>query len=409
VAFAVESQMDLLAARLGIDPLEFRERNRLRKGDRVLSGQILEGEPAYDETLAAVRPYWTEALMRCSEFNEAGGPLRHGVGLASIWYGIGGGGGGPVPGLDPAATVGRAPGRAAVDLLDDGSIFVRTSAMDLGQGAATAMALVAAGVLDQPLACVGAGSGDTSTSPDAGPTVGSRVTFIVGNAVRAAAESLREGILATASELLGVPADGLELCEGYVQVRRHPETRVALSDVAGARRDAGLANTFDGYYDPELPAFDASGDLGEPYAMFVTGTQMAEVEVDTKSGEIRVLRMVAAHDVGRPVFAEGVVGQVEGGVAMGIGFALKEEFLPGETTGFKQYRIPRTRDVPEIVTILVGEAREPKELEMKGVGECSNMVTAPAITNAIAQATGYRVVSLPARVPGPHDGTEGRP
>jgi CO/xanthine dehydrogenase Mo-binding subunit/aerobic-type carbon monoxide dehydrogenase small subunit (CoxS/CutS family) len=409
VAFAVESQMDLLAARLGIDPLEFRERNRLRKGDRVLSGQILEGEPAYDETLAAVRPYWTDALTRCSEFNEAGGPLRHGVGLASIWYGIGGGGGGPVPGLDPAATVGRAPGRAAVDLLDDGSIFVRTSAMDLGQGSATAMALVAAGVLDQPLARVAAGSGDTSTSPDAGPTVGSRVTFIVGNAVRAAAESLREGILATASELLRESADGLELCDGYVQVRRHPETRVALSDVAGARRDAGLANTFDGYYDPELPAFDASGDLGEPYAMFVTGTQMAEVEVDTRSGEIRVLRMVAAHDVGRPVFAEGVVGQVEGGVAMGIGFALKEEFLPGETTGFKQYRIPRTRDVPEIVTILVGEAREPRELEMKGVGECSNMVTAPAITNAIAGATGYRVVSLPARLPGPHDGTEGRP
>ena len=399
VAFAVESQMDLLAEELGIDPLEFRDRNRLRKGDRVLSGQVLERDPAYDETLAAVRPYWVEAQKRCSEFNETGGPLRRGAGVASIWYGIGGGGGGPIPGLDPAATVGRAPGRAAVDLLGDGSIFVRTTAMDLGQGAATAMALIAAEQLGQPLLRVGAGSGDTATSPDAGPTVGSRVTFIVGNAVREAASSLRDGILTTGSGLLGEPAGQLELCDGYVRTRRDPERQVPLSEVSLARRRAGLPNTFEGYYDPELPAFDAGGDTGEPYAMFVTGTQMAEVEVDTRSGDVRVLRIVAAHDVGKPVFEEGVIGQVEGGVAMGIGFALTEEFVPGQTAGFKQYRIPRTRDVPEIVTILVGEDSEPPEFQVKGVGECSNMVTAPAITNAIAQATGYRVVKLPARLP----------
>jgi aldehyde oxidoreductase len=399
VAFAVESLMDLLAAKLRMDPLEFRERNRLRKGDRALSGQILNTEPAYRETLEAVRPYWIEGLERCSQFNGTGGAVRRGVGVASIWYGIGGGGGGPVPGLDPEATVGRAPGRAGVDLLDDGSVFVRTSAMDLGQGSATAMALIAAGELGLPLERVAAGSGDTSTSPDAGPTVGSRVTFIVGNAVRAAAASLRDGIMATSSEILGCPTAGLELCDGYVRIRRHPEARVTLSDVALARRDAGVPNTFDGYYDPVLPEFDAGGDLGEPYAMFVTGTQMAEVEVDTKSGQVRVLRMIAAHDVGKPVFEEGVIGQVEGGVAMGIGFALKEEFVPGETTGFKQYQIPRTRDVPEIVTILVGGTGEPAELRVKGVGECSNMVTAPAITNAIAHATGYRVSKLPARLP----------
>ena len=399
VAFAVESQMDLLAGKLGIDPLEFRNRNRLRKGDRVLSGQALEREPGYDETLEAVRSYWAESLERCSEFNETGGSLRRGVGVASIWYGIGGGGGGPVPGLDPAATVGRAPGRAAADLLEDGSVLVRTSAMDLGQGMATAMALIAAEELGQPLGRVAVGTGDTSTSPDAGPTVGSRVTFIVGNAVRAAAASLRDGILATSSELLECPADELELCDGSVRTLRRPDRHVTLTEVALARRGAGLPNSFDGYYDPELPEFDAGGDLGEPYAMFVTGTQMAEVEVDTRSGDVRVLRMVAAHDVGRPIFEEGVVGQIQGGVAMGIGFALKERFVPGQTTGFKQYQIPRTRDVPEIVTILVGRADEPAELHVKGVGECSNMVTAPAITNAIAHATGYRVVSLPARLP----------
>jgi CO/xanthine dehydrogenase Mo-binding subunit/aerobic-type carbon monoxide dehydrogenase small subunit (CoxS/CutS family) len=402
VAFAVESQMDLLAEQLGIDPLEFRERNRLRRGDSVLSGQVLERDPAFDATIEAVRPYWLEGLARCRESTGSPGTLRRGVGVASIWYGIGGGGGGPVPGIDPTATVGRAPGRAAVDLLDDGSISVRTGVIDFGQGTATAMGLIAAEELGQPLAGVAVFLGDTATSPDAGPTVGSRVTFLVGNAVRAAAGRLREAILATAGELLGRPAAELDPAQGYVGSRRDPEARVALSEIARARARANLPNTFDGYFDIELPAFDPVGEKGEPYAMYVTGTQMAEVEVDTKSGHVRVLRIVAAHDVGRPIFVEGVIGQIEGGIAMGLGFALEEEFVPGQTTGFKQYQIPRTRDIPEIVTILVGDTGEPPELHVKGVGECSNMVTAPAITNAIAHATGHRVLRLPARLPA-HD------
>jgi len=132
------------------------------------------------------------------------------------------------------------------------------------------------------------------------------------------------------------------------------------------------------------------------------GTQMAEVEVDVATRAVRVLRVVAAHDVGRPAFLEGVVGQIEGGIAMGVGFALTEEFVPGATNGFKQYRIPRMRDVPEMVTILVGgdgNAWEPAELQLKGVAECSNMVVAPAIANAIVDATGQRMVDLPVRLP----------
>jgi CO/xanthine dehydrogenase Mo-binding subunit len=110
--------------------------------------------------------------------------------------------------------------------------------------------------------------------------------------------------------------------------------------------------------------------------------------------------LVAAHDVGRPVFVEGVIGQIEGGIAMGLGFALKEDFVPRETRGFKQYQIPRTRDMPEVVTILVGGTGEPPELQVKGVAECSNMAVAPAIANAIAHATGHRILELPARLPG---------
>ena len=399
VAFAIESQMGQLAERLGMDPLEFRLRNGLRKGDRLLSGQVLARDPAYDATLDAVRPHWLEALQRCDASVNAPGTRRRGVGVASIWYGIGGGGGGPVPGQDPALTVGRGPGRAAVDLLDDGSITLRTGAVDLGQGTATAMGLLVAEELGLPLERVRVELGDTATCPDAGPAVGSRLTFFVGNAVRNAAADLREAILGTAGGLLARPIGELELSDGRARIRGAADDGIPLAEIARARHAAKLANTFDGYFDADVPAYQVSAERGEPYAMYVSGTQMAEVEVDTKTGTVRVLRVVAAHDVGRPVFPEGVVGQIEGGIVMGVGFALTEEFVPGATRGFKQYQIPRTRDVPEMVTILVGRTGESPQLDLKGVAECSNMVAAPAIANAIAHATGHRVLDLPARVP----------
>ncbi len=405
-AFAIESQIDRLAGALGMDPLELRERNRLRKGDRLLSGQVLDRDPAYSATIDAVRPFWREARERCAAGRSGSGAgragsLRRGVGAASIWYGIGGGGGGPVPGQDPALTVGRGPGRAAVDLLPDGSIAVRTGAVDLGQGTASAMCHIAAEEIGVPLERVTARLADTATCPDAGPTVGSRVTLFVGGAVRDAAADLREAILGTAGSLLARPVGELEIRAGRVCVRGDGDDGgVALSEVARARADAGRSNSFEGVFDPVLPAFDPRSGLGEPYAVYVTGTQVAEVEVDTRTGAVRVLRVVAAHDVGRPAFLEGVVGQIEGGIAMGVGFTLTEEFVPRETAGFKQYRIPRTRDVPEMVTILVGDPDEPAALHVKGVAECSNMPVAPAVANAIADAIGWRPVRLPVRLEG---------
>ena len=400
VAFAVESQMDQLAERLGMDPLDFRMRNRLRQGDRLMSGQVLEHDPAYAATIEAVRPHWLAALERNAAPGDRPDTRRRGVGVASIWYGIGGGGGGPVPGMDPAATVGRGPGRAALDLFLDGSISVRTGAVDLGQGSSTVMGLIAAGELGVPFERITVQTGDTATCPDAGPAVGSRVTFFVGNAVRNAAADLREAILGTASGLLDRPFGELELRDGCVGTRGDAQDGISLSEIARARAEAGRGNTFDGYFDADVPAFDVGSGLGEPYAMYVSGTQMAEVEVDTRTGAVEVLRVVAAHDIGRPAFVEGVVGQIEGGIAMGLGFALKEDFVPRETRGLKQYRLPRTTDMPEMVTILVGGSGEAPELEVKGVAECSNMVVAPAIANAIANAIGHRVVDLPVRLEG---------
>jgi CO/xanthine dehydrogenase Mo-binding subunit len=397
VAFALESQLDLLAAELGIDPLELRRRNRLRAGDRLLSGQVVERDPAYEATIEAVEPHWREAVERCARWNERLGSRRRGVGVASVWYGIGGGGGGPVAGQDPSLTVGRGPGRAAVELLPGGSVEVRTGAMDLGQGSATVMATLAAEELGLAPAQVAVVLGDTAAGPDAGPTVGSRITFFVGNAVRIAADRLRDAALETASGILGRPSVELELRDGRV-VARGAGGGVPLAEIAEVRAAARLPTAFEGCFDADVPAYQVSPERGEPYALYVSGTQLAEVEVDTATGAVRVLRVVAAHDVGRPVFPEGVVGQVEGGIAMGIGFALTEEFVPGVTRGFTDYRIPRTRDMPEMITILVGDDAEPAALQLRGVAECSNMVVAPAIASAIARATGQRVTDLPVRL-----------
>ena len=406
VAFAIESQMDQLAEQLGMDPLELRERNRLRQGDRLLSGQVLERDPAYGATLEAVRPHWLEALERCAESADRAGHARprggRGVDLVrhrrwgrrpdarpgSGAHGgsrTGAGRAGPSPGrVDRPADRGGRPRPGDCDRLGPHRRRGARRAVRAGDGPARATPRHAR----------------TPVPPSA-----AGVTFFVGNAVRNARRPIsgRRSWARRAACWRGRSASSIS-ATGTSRSAGQATGGVALAAIARARADAKLSNTFDGYFDADVPAYKLSTELGEPYAMYVSGTQMAEVEVDTATGAVRVLRVVAAHDVGRPVFLEGVVGQIEGGIAMGLGFALTEDFVPGETSGFKQYRIPRTRDVPEMVTILVGgpgparDTDEPPELQLRGVAECSNMVVAPAIANAIAHATGQRVVQLPVRL-----------
>ncbi|MBZ5529743.1 MAG: molybdopterin-dependent oxidoreductase, partial [Acidobacteriia bacterium] len=165
--------------------------------------------------------------------------------------------------------------------------------------------------------------------------------------------------------------------------------------VARARLSAGLPLRFKGSFHPVLVRDSLSGGPS-PYLVHVSATHMAEVEVDTLQGTVRVLRVVAAHDVGRAIFAQGLKGQIEGAVSLGMGFALKEEFHPGVTTGFKQYRIPTARETPEVVPLMVEMMDPSASLGAKGVAECATVAVAPAIANAIANATGIRIHHLPA-------------
>lgn len=144
---------------------------------------------------------------------------------------------------------------------------------------------------------------------------------------------------------------------------------------------------------------DALSASANPYLVYVTATHVAEVEVDTATGEVRVLRVIAVHDVGRVVYPLGLKGQIEGAVSMGLGFALKEEFVPGETESFQQYRLPNARETPEVVTLMIEMGDPSAGLGAKGAAECATVAVAPAIINAIADATGVRVHRLPATPP----------
>ncbi len=293
------------------------------------------------------------------------------------------------------------PGRASLELGLDGGITMLTGAVDIGQGSDTALGLIAAEELQQPLTAIALVTGDTALTPDAGPTTGSRIIYYAGNATKQSAAAMREALVETASGLLERPVEELELREGEVVHRNGGGGNgggqaVSFAEIARARESERLPLRFDGEYNPADLVIEPTDGSTNPYPVYVTATHLAEVEVDTESGRVRVLRIVAAHDVGRAVFPLGLKGQIEGAVSMGLGLALKEEFIPGETTGFKQYRIPTTHDTPEVVTLLVESVDPSASLGAKGAAECATVPVAPAIVNAIADAVGVRVCDLPA-------------
>ncbi|MBI4272124.1 MAG: molybdopterin-dependent oxidoreductase [Candidatus Rokubacteria bacterium] len=380
--FALESLMDELAQRLGIHPIELRLRNALRPGATLPTGFHLGDGTAVVETLEAVRPHYDEAVRRAHE-SRANGDLRRGVGVASMWFGIG-------------STTGEKPSHADMELLPTGRVRVLAGATDAGQGSDYVLRRVAAQVLTMPLAHVDLVRGDTDLTRDTGSCTGSRLTFYVGNAVRVASGALRRAILEAAALELEAPTDILEIRDGHVLAREAPGHRIALGDLARRVERRGARLREGGTFDPETCPLDLATGLGRPYATYASASQMAEVEVNVRTGVVRVRRVVAAHDVGRVVNPTGARGQVEGAVVMGIGFALTEEFVPGVTRGFARYRIPTTHDVPEVEAIFVERADPKGPFGAKGLGECALIPTAPAIVNAIADATGVRLRRLPA-------------
>ena len=376
-AIAHEAMMDELADQLGIDRLEFRHRNALRAGDTTATGQRLEQSAGLAQCLEALRPHWRRAHEEAAACNAGGGARRRGIGIGCMWYGIGN-------------TSMSNPSRMRIGLAADGTLTLYNGALDIGQGSNTVMTQIAADALGLPAAQFALVSGDTDLTADAGKTSASRQTFVSGRAAEAAAQDLRGQILRLANAGAGAR---LSLDRAILTVCDGPE--VHTLDLAKIGPLTG-----EGSFDPPTTQLDADGQ-GVPYATYAFAAQMATVEVDIDLGTVKVLRIVAAHDVGKAINPTLVEGQIEGGIAQGLGLALMEEYLPGRTENLHDYLIPTVGDMPQIECLLI-EDREPLGPSgAKGVGEPGLVPTAPAILGAVHHATGvraYRVPLLPHRL-----------
>jgi CO/xanthine dehydrogenase Mo-binding subunit len=392
IAFAHESQMDLLAQEVGLTPLEIRLKNCLRVGSLTSTGQELRASVGIRATLEALEPHYRAALAAKDTSNrDRSAPpyLRRGVGVGSMLYGIGN-------------TGVKNPSTADMELTVEGRVVLYSGAAEIGQGSSTVLAQIAATELGLRPEQIDLVIADTMLTTSAGASSASRQTYISGNAVLAAARKLKEAILAVATELLTVEGDETSLAlmveSGFVRTQDIQNRSVSFEHIANHAPRAGVALKCHGYFDPETTALDPQTGQGSPYATYAFASHLAEVEVDVLTGEVRCLRVVAAHDVGKAINPRNVQGQIYGGVAMGLGFALMEEFVPGRTESMKDYHIPCFADMPEVMPIIVEDPEPTGPYGAKGVGEPALIPTAPAVLNAVADALGVRIYELPANL-----------
>ena len=383
--FAIESVMDELAAELGVDPIDLRRRNALRVGTETNTGQRLSESVGLVECIDRVEaelrgrlegdPFVARAVPEAPTRRRAWG-----FAVAYKNTGLGGGA------ADKAG--------AQVELHEDGSLEVRTASAEIGQGLVTVLQMIASEEMGVPLERVRVLLSDTDLTPDGGPTTASRQTFVAGNAVLHAARNLRRATAATAAEHLDGPPGEVRFIEGSAQVGAR---RVPLGTVAAWMRAEGrpLCSSYE-YWAPETQPLGSGGDI---HFAFAFAAQAAEVEVDLETGEVRVLQVIAANDVGRALNPLGLQGQVEGGVMMGIGSALTEEFIVDQgvvyTDRLARYRMPSIVHTPGITSIVVEHPVASGPYGAKGMGEIVSIPTPPAITNAIFNACGVRIRRLP--------------
>jgi len=377
-AIAQETAFDLLAAKLGIDPLEFRLKNALTDGVPTVCGQVFEQGVGIKACLEALRSAWDGAKDDCASFNATSTAYKRGVGIASAWYGCGN-------------TSLPNPSTIKAGLRADGTVVLHQGAIDIGQGSNTVIPQIFAKALGVSISGVTMLGADTDITPDAGKTSASRQTFVSGNAALKAGEVLRGEILRQAN---AGPDAVITLADGQVQVTDADRTQTL--DLSRLEPNAeGYVLMAQETYDPPIKPLDENGQ-GVPYAQFGYAAHLVVVEVDIALGLCKPLRFVAAHDVGRAINPLLVEGQVQGGIAQGLGMALMEEYIPGRTENLHDYLIPTIGDIPPIETLILEIADAHGPYGAKGLGEHVLIPTAPAIFNAIYHATGAKVTHAPA-------------
>ena len=378
-AFAVESAMDMLAERLGIDAVELRRKNLHRVGSVTNTGQTLRESVGLEKCLELVS---AEIAKRKEDTQPASTNKRRAWGLAVGYKNTGLGGGAP----DKSS--------AEVELYQDGTVEVRTSAAEIGQGLVGVVAMCAAEELGIKYQDVRVLLSDTDLTPDGGPTTASRQTFVTGNAARMAARTLRNAIESTLSEIYDQPPQNIRFEEGLARVNGHT---LPMSEVAQLFTRQGLEPkaTYE-YWAPKTQPLGTGGDM---HFAFSYAAQAVEVEVDLETGEVKVLQMVAAHDIGRAINPLALQGQIEGGMVMGLGHALTEEFIVEDgyvfTDVLARYKMPSIKHAPPITSFIVEDAASTGPYGAKGVGEIASIPTLAAVSNAVYNACGVRLHKLP--------------
>jgi len=383
IDFANESQMDMIASRMGWDPVEFRRRNLIQDGDVLVSTQPI------DEV--TIRQTMETALERSQYASRAAQEKSRGKG---VYYGIGIG--------NTIINMGLLSSSAMIKFNGDGTATILTSVMDLGTGNHTALIQIAAEELGMLPEQINVAEIDSDSSPYDLGQIASRTIFDAGNIIRQAAADARAQLYETAAELLGVPQADLESAGGLIYSRSDRSKEIAIDGVNGYRiwvkggPVVGSAGTI------SKPGFEQEPGEGYPQPpsrTFIFGTHIAEVEVDTETGQVTVLKVTAVHDVGQAVNPQGVQGQIEGGVVQGVGYALMEELQVRQgaiqNPDFLNYRMPTPLDIPEIDPVILEIPSAYGPFGAKGLGEPVMMGVVPAIANAIENAVGVRVREVP--------------
>jgi CO/xanthine dehydrogenase Mo-binding subunit len=381
--FAVEAQMDDLAERLHLDRLAIRRLNANRPGDvtpqglRITSCALTECFDAVERDIGKPparppRPGW-----------------KRGTGYAGMFHVAGG------------ARVYRSDGCGAIVKLDDfGKVTLITGASEIGQGSETVLAMIVAEELGVPFSRVEVVNSDTAVKPWDVGVHASRTTFIAGNAALLAARDVKGQLLALAADQLDEPAEALQVDDGFVVVAASPQRRIPYDKVvrAGHFREGGRILMGQAFYDPPTQMLDKEfrGNVSVTYAF---AAQAVLVEVEEATGKVEVLRVASAHDVGRALNPVGCEGQIEGGIHMGLGYALTEELKLDRgrvlNPGFLDYKLLTAPDMPEIAITLIETVDEAGPFGAKGLGEAGTIPVSAAVANAVKDATGVRITELP--------------
>ncbi len=349
VAFAIESMLDELAMELTMDPLALRMKNGFVKGDTTICGQVLDHAIGFQECMETLKPLYEKALNEAK--SNTTNQIKRGVGLGGVWFG---------------------PGRSAPDqseawaeLLPGDALQVWIGAADMGQGAETTFWQIAAETMGFPLEKVKVFTTDTEITPDGNFSAGSRQTYVSGRAVQMAVEDLKKAM---------------------------DENGVKTYNEMKAK---GLPTLYKAVNKPVTSRPDPKTGQGVPWETYSFGIQMAEVAVEIKTGKINVLKITSVHDLGTVINLQNMEGQLHGGIYMGLGYALMEEFVYTKTDSFAKFRVPRAKDMPDMEVITLNIPRQKGPFGASGMAEYADVPTAPAIANAIYHACGARIRDLP--------------